>query len=112
MPGAEKGLDMSFDLPEGGDAANNAPDQPKDAFHQEAASDFDGGREAHAGESGAECLESGVSRGAPPGNTAPHTCKASAQPTFKLVRLAVDSLYLSYPCLLYTSHLFQVLKRA
>jgi hypothetical protein len=40
--------------------------------------------------------ESGAG-GAPPSNTAPHNSKDEGPPRFRLLRLAVDSLYLSYP---------------
>lgn len=40
--------------------------------------------------------EPGSERGAPPSNTAPHTCNGSLPDGFRLLRLGVDSLYLSY----------------
>ena len=47
---------------------------------------------------GAACTgESESEQGAPPSNTAPHNSKVDDGPRFRLLRLAVDSLYLSYP---------------
>src|SRR4051812_26319793 len=47
---------------------------------------------------GAPPAAHGDGRGAPPSNTAPHSCKEKEEGLrFKVVRLAVDSLYLSYP---------------
>ena len=45
-----------------------------------------------AAESGSEGIG-----GAPPSNTAPHNSKSTLPDGFRLLRLAVDSLYLSYP---------------
>lgn len=61
---------------------------------QQADLDSTGEREAPPGESGSE----GIS-GAPPSNTAPHNSKNNNNlpDGFRLLRLAVDSLYLSYP---------------
>ena len=50
------------------------------------------GREAAPAESGSQ----GIS-GAPPSNTAPHNSKNTSPDGFRLLRRAVDSLYLSYP---------------
>ena len=50
------------------------------------------GREAAPGESGSEGIQ-----GASPSNTAPHNSNTALPDGFKLLRLAVDSLYLSYP---------------
>lgn len=49
-------------------------------------------RAAPAGESGSEGIQ-----GASPSNTAPHNSNNTLPDGFKLLRLAVDSLYLSYP---------------
>lgn len=49
-------------------------------------------RAAPAGESGSEGI-----RGASPSNTAPHNSNTVLPDGFRLLRLAVDSLYLSYP---------------
>ena len=54
--------------------------------------DSTGERAAPPGESGSE----GIS-GAPPSNTAPHNSNNTLSDGFRLLRLAVDSLYLSYP---------------
>ena len=45
-----------------------------------------------AGESGSEGIQ-----GASPSNTAPHNSNNTLPDGFRLLRLAVDSLYLSYP---------------
>ena len=50
------------------------------------------GRAAAPGESGSEGIQ-----GAPPSNTAPHNSNTLPRDGFRLLRLAVDSLYLSYP---------------
>ncbi len=54
--------------------------------------DSTGGREAAPGESGSEGFS-----GAPPSNTAPYNSIKALPDGFRLLRLAVDSLYLSYP---------------
>ena len=62
------------------------------ALSQQADPDSTGDRAATPGESGSEGI-----LGAPPGNTAPHNSNTALPDGFKLLRLAVDSLYLSYP---------------
>lgn len=52
---------------------------------------------APAGESGSEGIAAPGGPGAPPSNTAPHNSKSTLPDGFRLLRLAVDSLYLSYP---------------
>ena len=54
--------------------------------------DSTAGREATPGESGSQGIQ-----GAPPSNTAPHNSNNTLPDGFRLLRLAVDSLYLSYP---------------
>lgn len=54
--------------------------------------DSTGERVAPPGESGSEGI-----RGASPSNTAPHNSNNTLPDGFRLLRLAVDSLYLSYP---------------
>ena len=54
--------------------------------------DSTAGRAAAPGESGSEGIQ-----GASPSNTAPHNSNNKLPDGFKLLRLAVDSLYLSYP---------------
>jgi hypothetical protein len=49
------------------------------------------------GERGAPPCESGSEQGAPPSNTAPYNSNVHLPDGFGLLRLAVDSLYLSYP---------------
>lgn len=46
---------------------------------------------------GAPPAESGVESGASPSNTAPHNSNKTLPDGFRLLRLAVDSLYLSFP---------------
>lgn len=46
---------------------------------------------------GARTDESGSEQGAPPSNTAPYNSNEHLPDGFRLLRLAVDSLYLSYP---------------
>lgn len=62
------------------------------ALPQQADLDSTGDRAATPGESRSEGI-----LGAPPSNTAPHNSNAALPDGFKLLRLAVDSLYLSYP---------------
>ncbi len=66
--------------------------------------DSTGRRAAPAGESGSE----GIS-GAPPSNTAPYNSKNIKEKGFRLLRVAVDSLYLSFPGVLH-DHVFKALK--
>ena len=54
--------------------------------------DSTGEREAPPGESGSQGIQ-----GASPSNTAPHNSNNTLPNGFRLLRLAVDSLYLSYP---------------
>ncbi len=75
---------MSAKSHEAGRAAASATDV------QQADSDSADARVARADESGSE-------QGAPPSNTAPHNSNAQLPDGFRLLRLAVDSLYLSYP---------------
>lgn len=69
-----------------GNAASASPLPPH------ADSDSTADREATAGESGSEGIQ-----GASPSNTAPHNSNNTLPDGFRLLRLAVDSLYLSYP---------------
>lgn len=55
----------------------------------------------------APASEAGSVPGAPPSNTAPHNCN-SLPDGFRLLRLAVDSLYLSFPGQLFPSVLAQL----
>lgn len=55
------------------------------------------GARAPAGESGSEGIAAIGGSGAPPSNTAPHNSIDTLPDGFRLLRLAVDSLYLSYP---------------
>lgn len=48
-------------------------------------------------ERGAPASESGSEQGAPPSNTAPYNSNGNLPDGLRLLRLAVDSLYLSYP---------------
>jgi hypothetical protein len=75
---------MSPEVPNAGKNAGNHVDR------QKADSDSPDARPARTAESGSE-------RGAPPSNTAPHNSNAQLPDGFRLLRLAVDSLYLSYP---------------
>src|SRR6185312_15396384 len=52
---------------------------------------------ARASESGSEGIAAPGGPGAPPSNTAPHNSNNNLPDGFRLLRLAVDSLYLSYP---------------
>ncbi len=54
--------------------------------------DSPGGAPAHTGESWSAGL-----RGASPSNTAPHNSNKAGEKGFRLLRVAVDSLYLSFP---------------
>ena len=54
--------------------------------------DSTGERVAPPGESGSQGIQ-----GASPGNTAPHNSNNTLPDSFRLLRLAVDSLYLSTP---------------
>jgi hypothetical protein len=54
--------------------------------------------------------ESGSESGAPPSNTAPHNSNNTLPDGFRLLRLAVDSLYLSYPGILNPKVLTQLTK--
>ncbi len=74
-------------------ASSNA-DKPTVKSHSQKPADavFVDGREAPASESGSEGIQ-----GASPGNTAPHNSNNTLSDGFRLLRLAVDSLYLSYP---------------
>ena len=76
---------MAPKCPDAGSAAGSL------SHHQPGEPDSTGARLPRTGEAGSL-------GGAPPSNTAPHTCKEEGEGVkFKLVRLAVDSLYLSYP---------------
>ena len=70
-------------------AGNTAGDSPP-THHTDL--DSTAGRVAAPGESGSEGIQ-----GAPPSNTAPHNSNTTLPDGFKLLRVAVDSLYLSYP---------------
>ena len=72
--------------PDAGKPAGNFP------VPRQADLDSTAGREAAPGESGSEGIQ-----GASPSNTAPHNSNNKLPDGFKLLRLAVDSLYLSYP---------------
>lgn len=76
---------MSIDPNAGESAGNSHAPNPGDP-------DSTAGRAAAPGESGSQ----GIS-GAPPSNTAPHNSNNTLPDGFRLLRLAVDSLYLSYP---------------
>lgn len=67
---------------------DHAPDTPGKPYPADQNST--GVRAAPPGESGSES-------GAPPSNTAPYNSKTPPVDGFKLLRLAVDSLYLSFP---------------
>ena len=69
-----------------GAAAGNAHASPPTDL------DSTGEREAPPGESGSEGIQ-----GASPSNTAPHNSNTTPPDGFHLLRVAVDSLYLSYP---------------
>lgn len=85
MPGAEKGIHfMSKKSHASIDAGQRHSPKPTDL-------DSTAEREAPAGESGSE----GIS-GASPSNTAPYNSNTSLPDGFRLLRLAVDSLYLSF----------------
>lgn len=68
--------------------------KPAGISHDPKPADLDStaGRVAAPGESGSEGIQ-----GASPSNTAPHNSNNKLPDGFKLLRLAVDSLYLSYP---------------
>ena len=82
--------------------AGKAAGTPHDP--RQAALDSTGGRAAPAGESGPE----GIS-GAPPSNTAPYNSKNIEEKGFRLLRVAVDSLYLSFSGVLH-DHVLVALK--
>jgi hypothetical protein len=70
------------------------PGTPADTADNPTPTDLDStaGRAAAPGECGSEGFQ-----GAPPSNTAPHNSNNTLPDGFRLLRLAVDSLYLSYP---------------
>ena len=88
---------MSTSLNAGNPAGTSHVSNPGDP-------DSTGEREAPPGESGSEGIQ-----GAPPSNTAPHNSKTVKIKGFRLLRVAVDSLYLSFPGRLH-DHVFDALK--
>jgi len=68
-------------------------DGPSGVPHDPEQADLDSmAARSAGGESGSEGIG-----GAPPSNTAPHNSISTLPDGFRLLRLAVDSLYLSYP---------------